>query len=85
MPILWLIMTMMEKLKLEVFRYLEAYCVDCDSMFYKPYHLYELTESIKYDSSASKAFTTEINGIYFEDQGEHVIKIKPATYNGEHP
>ena len=68
------------------YRYLEGYCVDCDSMYYRPYHLFELTESVRYDSSASKKLTVEMNGVYFEDQKNHVIKkIMPATNNGEHP
>ena len=56
------------------YQYLEGYCADCDSMYYRPYHLFELTESIKYDSTASKKLTEDMNGVYFDDQEEHIIK-----------
>lgn len=43
---------------------LEAACVECDSVYYSPYYVYKLSETLTFDSISSKKLTQNTFGVF---------------------
>ena len=59
---------------------MEAVCMDCDSVYYRPFRFYKLNETFEFDSILSREFTIDFFGTFlgfdYNDYGDTILKIK---------
>ena len=58
----------------------EGYCLNCDSDYYNPYHIYKLGRKFEFDQKSSEILTKQLYGTYLgNDRKDTLLRIKKVN------